>query len=218
MSVERSLIIYVSGNVPEFGGRVFLGNTMTTTLESIALPFAIISKIVEAETLAYLGDMKRLVAGQYQIDIYGKDYDEQFGLSKAIKNSIESNIVVDENGLEQKGINLMSVLELLKTTDNLTYTTSQGSFFALPLPSVFRNNVLITAGFTINATLGTIIFDLPNLATDRIRMTYKAGIVDFESINDENFITEVADEMRRHSVIMTLNTHYYERTTGKPLY
>lgn len=217
MSVERSLIKFISDNITEFVGRVYVA-TPELDMSKITLPFATVGTVTTSTEHAYIGDDKRAIITMLQIDVHAVDYESRETLVNKIANALETSTTTDEDGNTQKGINLLMVFEKLVTTDNLNYTSAQKKWFASPAPIVYKNKVIITTGFTFDLPNGIITFASALLPADEIRVTAKVGFVDFYVPTIVRFNPEPEQEQRLYSAAMTISTFIYERKTGQPLY
>lgn len=219
MSVERSVARFLSSNVAEFSARVYVGNQNTLALDSLTLPFAVVSVSSSMSDTAYVGDARRAENVSISVEIFCSSYDQRGRLDREIKKKLAAAIAVNEDGLNQPGIDLMMIMELMTTADNLTFQSPQVPFFASPAPVVYRNGTIVAPSeYTVNAALGRIIFAVAQAPTAEIRITAKSGIVDFASCDTMYFNADEETEMRKFCAIQTHTSHFYERTTDQPLY
>lgn len=207
--IVRSLAKFIKDN---FNLQVFVGS-VDIEFEKITLPFCLVSVLPNySEKIHYIGDMRRQVEAEYQIDIYAKEYDEMVRLESLIRKKIRENKVYDNEYGMVSGIDLMAIYHKLFSDDGIHYYSNQKGWYSEPEVKVYRNFEIIADGFTIDYDNGIIIFDNQQNINDDIRATFKYGVIDFEEVSVVYNIPE-PQERKVYTVYITLKPFLYHKLT-----
>ena len=224
MSVERSVVSFIVAKLSEFGSgssaRVYVAQPYLN-LDALTLPYCVVQTLPSgAQDMHMIGDDDREVSLDIQVGVFATTFEEREAIMNKMRGQFESNTELDTYGDSSnkvKGIDLLGVRVLMVDSgDHKAYTSGQIEWFSGVAPTVYKNDAVITTGFAINYLLGTVTFTDANLSTDVIRATFKAGLVDFDIIGEEN--DPVGVEKRPvFAAFMSLRTFNYMKRTGQIL-
>lgn len=177
-------------------------------------PISTVTYLAQGQDLYVIGDAQRKENPILQVTFYLKDLDQRKAVRHRFLRLIESAKATDDLGNLKPGINYMPENDILRDSgDHKTYYSDQPAWFASPVPIVYKNDAIITTGFSIDYVLGNVVFTSANLSTDVIKATYKCGIIDF-NVRDiqETQLVDQANNLHRFNVVVDLEAHYYIKT------
>lgn len=215
--------INVSELPAAFPGLVAFVQTPDFVFSEHPLPRCVATYLHEgAQELWVIGDAQRKENPELQLTFSMKSFEDVKGVRARFRRIIESAFTFDVGGLLHPGIDYIISGDLLRNSgDNKTYFSDQPGWFASPAPKVFKNEdsngnpVQIFAGFTIDPTVGSVTFAVANSPTDRIRATYKCGIIDFNIAGvAEPQIVDAENNPSKFNVVFDLVTHFYIKTNA----
>ena len=168
-----------------------------------------------------LGDAQRKENPHPTISFYCTTAEQRQQVRDRFQRLIESAKTLDVGGLLHPGIDYVPTADLLRDAgDQKNYLSDQPAWFSTPTPRVFKNEdasgnpVEIFAGFTVDTAVGKVVFAAAQAATDRIRATYKAGLVDFTIAGvDQPQLVDLANNLHRFNVVFGLDAWFHIKTT-----
>lgn len=187
------------------------------------VPFCVVDQLVEgAQELWAIGDAQRKENPEFQVGFRMPDFPSMRDVEPRFRRLIESAFATDVGGLSHPGINFLAVADLLRDSgDQMTYHSDQPGWFASPAPVVYKNEdangepIVVGSGFTVNLAAGTVTFAAPNAPTDKIRATYKLGVIDFNIGGvARNQFTDVESVPQRFAVDFTMVPHFFIKTNA----
>jgi len=179
-------------------------------------PISTVTYLAQGQKLWEIGDSHRQEDPILQVTFYVKDMDQRKAVRHRFLRLIESAKAADAMGNLKPGINYMPENDLLRDSgDHKNYLSDQPGWFSSPVPTVYKNDAVITTGFTIDYTLGKVVFSTANAPADVIKATYKCGIIDF-NVRDvaEPQLTDQSNNLHRFNVVFDLAAHFYIKTTA----
>lgn len=199
--------------------------TEDTVLSQLKAPFALVAGLPDGpQDLWTIGNTKRMEDMSLQVEFAMTSPEDRRQAEIRFRRLIESATATDVGGVTHPGINFLAYADLLiDTGDHLTYRSNQPNWFSSPTPIIYKNEgsngepTVVASGYTVNSTNGTVTFTgSPNAASDKIRATYKVGLIDFDIVGVDRFEsasdTDLANLPKRYSVVFTLKTHFYIKT------
>lgn len=186
------------------------------------LPRCSIAYLGASQALWVIGDAQREERPELQLTFSARSFEEAKQIRARFTRLIEKAKATDTDLALKPGIDFLVMADLLRNAgDNINYESDQPNWFASPSPRVFKNEdangnpVEIFAGFTVDTTNGKVVFAVAQSPTDRIRATYKAGIIDFNITGiAEPQIVDVENNPSRFNVVFDLATHFYIKATA----
>lgn len=188
----------------------------------IKAPCAIVEYAPESpEELWVVGDAFRKENPMIQVCFYGTSWPQVRDISWRFRRAIQAVKAYDDRDLLVPGIDFFAAADLLRDSgDQLTYLSDQPGWLTSMPVQIYKNvdsngePIAITSGFTIDYQNGRVVFDTPNLTTDKIRATYKMGVIDFNIAGVAHVgKTDVANNPERYLVAFDLETHFYIKST-----
>lgn len=210
---------------PGLGFKAFT-KTPDTVLGEIPAPFCLVSMLDEPpQELWVIGDSQRKENPMLQVAFYAVSYSQMRDVEIRFRRLIESAMTTDTGILTHPGIDFKAFADLLRNSgDNLNYFSDQPDWFASPTPIVYKNEdsngepVVVASGYTVNSSLGKVTFSSANAAGDRIRATYKIGVIDFNISGVAHFeaaaSSDMANNPQRYVVAFDLEAFYYIKTNA----
>ncbi len=200
--------------------------TENTVVGELPAPCALVVPLDESpQELWVIGDAKRHENPILQVTFYMASPEARRQAEARFRRLIESATATDTGSVTHPGINFLAYADLLiDTGDHLTYRSNQPNWFSSPTPVIYKNEdsngepVVVASGYSVNATAGTVTFSGANLAADKIRATYKVGLIDFDIAGVAHFEgagdSDLANNPQRFAVTFTLATHFYIKSTS----
>lgn len=189
-------------------------------------PYALVSDLVEGpQELFVIGNAERKENPQLQVTFFATSFHQMRDLEIRFRRLIESATATDVGGLIHPGIDFKAFADLLRNAgDNLNYFADQPNWFASPTPIIYKNEdangepLVVAAGYTVDSTLGKITFSSANASSDKIRASYKIGVIDFNIVGVAHFQAAqdagLANNPQRYAVAFDLETHFYIKKTA----
>lgn len=187
------------------------------------LPRCVVTYLTEqAQELWVIGDSQRKENPVLQVTFSLAKFEDVKGARARFRRVIESAHAYDSDGILKPGIDFLISGDLLRDSgDQKTYYSDQPGWFASPTPKVFKNEdsngnpILVASGYTVNASAGSVTFASANLASDKIRATYKCGIIDFNIAGvAEPQVVDAENNPSKFNVVFDLVTHFYIKATA----
>lgn len=211
------------GSLDGFGIKgAFVMSADLMTSELVA-PYILITEIGEGpQELWEIGDTKRKENPMVSISFYGTSHAQRRDVMARLRWIMESTKAYENDGETlHPGIDFLAAADLLRTTDNLIYYSDQPEWGEAVTPAIYKNEdsngepVVVSSGFTIDKTLGTVTFDAELQDSDKVRASYKIGVIDFDIAGVSNsHQVDLDGNPARYLGIMDLSTHFYVKTTA----
>lgn len=192
--------------------------TPDTALGEFQAPYGLVEYLDEGpQELWVVGDRFRKENPIIQVSLFGRNWPEVRDLAWRFRRAIEAVKAYDSRDLLVPGIDFIAAADLLRDSgDQKNYLSDQPGWLTGVTPTVYKNQdsagepTPITSGFTIDYTNGKVVFGSANLTTDKIRATYKMGVIDF-NITSVTHVgqVDVANNPSRYLVAFGLETHFY---------
>jgi len=186
-------------------------------------PVCAIDYVSQGQELWVIGDAARKENASVQVTFYLRSIEERRNFKHRFLRIIESAKATDSDGFLKPGIDFVATADLLRDSgDQKTYYGDQAGWFSTPAVKIFKNEdaggepILITTGFTIDYANGAVVFGTANAPADRIRATYKMGLIDFNVADiAEPQLVDMANNPHKYNVAVTLNAHFYIKRTAQ---
>lgn len=197
--------------------------TPDSVLGQVKAPFCLISYLGEGpQELWVVGDTFRKENVGVQVCFYATSWPQVRDLAWRFRRAIESVKAYDTGDVLHPGIDFLAAADLLQDSgDQKTYISNQPGWLTGVPPTVYKNEdsngepIAITSGFSIDYANGQVIFAAPNSASDKIRATYKMGVIDFNITGVAHVgETDVANNPARYLVCFDLEPHFYIKATA----
>jgi hypothetical protein len=197
--------------------------TPDTALGELVTPFCLVSSLTEpAQELWEIGDAHRKQNPIFQVSFHAASAEQRRLFKYRFRRIMESAKANDSlvGSHLVPGIDYLAFADMLRDSgDHKTYNSDQPGWFSTPTPTVYKNEdangepIVVPSGYTIDATNGKITFASANAAADRIRATYKFGVIDFNIVGVAGFeteqLTDIANVPQRYVACFTLEAYYY---------
>lgn len=215
--IRASLAAFINASevAAAYGLKAFV-MTPDLVLSEVPVPRAIVTYLTEnGQELWVLGDSQRKENAVLQVTFSLKRPQDVRDVRARFRRLIESATTLDVGGVTHPGIDFIPTADLLRDSgDQKTYFSDQPGWFASPVPIIYKedpsgNPVVVVGGYSVNYAAGSITFAVANSPTDRIRATYKAGIIDFNIAGvAETQIVDQENNPSKYNVIFDLLTWF----------
>lgn len=230
--IAESLAYFVGANTELKGVGLGLLNAFVKgpdfALGEQRVPYCVISPLTEpAQELWVLGDAQRKENPVFQVAFYCASDEQRRTFKTRFRRIIESAKANDSTS----GTHLVPGIDFIARADLLTdvgdqknYLSNQPAWFSTPTPVVYLNEdangepIIVATGYSVDSTNGKVVFTSANAAADRVRATYKFGVIDFNIVGVDDFETaqeaDIANLPMRYAVAFTLEVFYYIKTNA----
>ena len=224
--IDASLKIFISAQLPELSGRVYVWDPDFVVSEHVK-PFCLVSYVSQIPQQWQLGDVSRQQNVMMQVTFYMNNEQDNRMMRLKFQRIIESISTTDDNaGLHNvPGIDFLGVWDPLEnpSTDLKTYTSNQPGWLTTRVPTIFKNgdqtaNIVSPTLYSVDYANGKIVFGSAQTLTDSIYATYKAGVIDFvvSGVAQPQF-TDMAGKVHKYNTVFTLSTWFYIKAIANRL-
>lgn len=220
--IRASLVRFINASeiATNLGIKAFV-MTPDVLLSEVPRPMALVSYLTAGQELWVLGDAQRKETPILTVAFYLRSAQEVRDVRARFQRLIESAMATDFGGLTHPGIDYVPTADLLRNSgDNLTYFSDQPNWFASPTPIIYKedangNPIVVASGYTVNSSAGSVTFGIAQSPTDKIRATYKVGLVDFniEAINEPQLVDQ-ENNASKYNVVFDLAAWFLIKTNA----
>ena len=223
--ISRSLAAFIGSKTELAGAGLGITGAYAQTpdlaLSELQAPYALVGPLHEApQELWAIGDAQRQEKPLFEVSFYCKSDEQARQFEARFRRLIESATATDANSITHPGIDFMAYADLLRDSgDHKLYYSDQLSWFSTPTPVVYVNEdsngepIVVASGYTVDSAAGTVTFATANAAADRVRATYKVGVIDFVIGSVAHFATDqqadIANNPARYVCVFGLESFFY---------
>lgn len=228
--IAESVVAFIAAQAELQGAglglRAAYAQTPDTAPGELRAPYALVRPLREMpQELWVLGDAQRKENPLHMVLFYCTGAEQVRQFRARFKRLIEAAKALDTDGLLKPGINYLAAADLLRDSgDQKTYFSDQPNWFAAPAPVVYKNEdaagepVVVGGGYTFDPAVGSVTFAAAQAVGDRIRASFKMGIIDFVLGEVLDFPdaaeADLANNPARYVAAFVLEPFFYIKTNA----